>query len=48
MGNEKKPKKKKRLSEAGVIIIGALVGLPLTIGLLYGIGWFLFEFLWPM
>ena len=27
MGNEKKPKKKKRLSEAGVIIIGALVGI---------------------
>ncbi len=33
MENEKKPKKKRRLSEAGVIIIGALVGVIVCIGL---------------
>lgn len=37
MENEKKPKKKKRLSEAGVIIIGALVGLIPSVVIVYSI-----------
>ncbi len=45
MENEKKPKKKKRLSEAGVIIIGALVGAVLCVGLFYGFVHFL-SLLW--
>ncbi len=37
MENEKKPKKKRRLSEAGVIIIGALVGLIPSVILALGL-----------
>ena len=42
--NEKKPKKKKRLSEAGVIVIGALVGVIVCIGLACGFLYLMYRF----
>lgn len=44
MGNEKKPKKKKRLSEAGVIVIGALVGVIVCIGVSCVFLYFMYRF----